>query len=122
MARETREVLVCDLCGSDKDVMAVAVSVDGAEQSGELCAEHRQALQEAVAGILPGFAPAQVQAPAPAPERPAAPRRSKSASAASKIAESRRTPKRKVTCPHCGVEMSIQNLGRHIAAKHPGSE
>jgi transcription elongation factor Elf1 len=123
MARETREVLVCDLCGSDKEVMVVAVSVDGAEQSGELCAEHRQALQEAIAGILPGLAPTQPEAPA----QQAAPRRSKSATSAAtkladKLAERRRTPKRKVTCPHCGLEMSIQNLGRHIAAKHPGVE
>jgi hypothetical protein len=121
MARETREVLVCDLCGSDKEVMVVAISVDGVEQSNELCAEHRQALQEAIAGILPGLAPAQAEAEAPA-QRPARRRGKSATSAASKLAEQRRTPKRKVTCPHCGLEMSIQNLGRHIAAKHPGIE
>jgi transcription elongation factor Elf1 len=116
MAKEMREVLVCDVCGSEQDVAVVAITLDGAEQSGELCAVHRQALQQAVADILPGSTasrPARAAQPAAAGGRTAK-------RAARKRAEQRQgTPKRQVTCPHCGLEMSVQNLSRHIAAKHP---
>jgi hypothetical protein len=103
MAREIREVLVCDVCGSDKDVAAVTLTVDGGKQNGELCAEHRRALDEAVAGILGGA-------------RPKATKR-----VAAKRTQQRGSTARPVTCPHCGVEMSVQNLSRHIAAKHPNA-
>jgi hypothetical protein len=119
MARQTREVLVCDVCGSEKDVAVVTVTTDGTEQSVELCAEHRLALQEAVASILTGSP--SLTAPEPAQQPGAAP--SKAATRARrKRAERQPTSKGKETCPHCGLEMSVQNLGRHIAAKHPGSD
>jgi transcription elongation factor Elf1 len=118
MAKEMREVLVCDVCGSEQDVAVVAITLDGAEQSGELCAEHRQALQQAVADILPASTtsrPARAAQPATAVGRAA----KRAARAARKRVERQGTPKRQVTCPHCGLEMSVQNLSRHIAAKHP---
>jgi transcription elongation factor Elf1 len=120
MAKEMREVLVCDVCGSEEEVSVVAVTVDGSEQRGELCGEHQQVLQEALAGVLPGLTSAPPQRPAqPAGvargEAPARPARKRGA-------ERQRAPKRRETCPHCGVEMSVQNLGRHIAARHPDAE
>jgi transcription elongation factor Elf1 len=119
MSREMREVLVCDVCGGEREVAAVAVTLDGAEQTVDLCSEHQLALQEAVASIMPGFP----STPAPGPAQPPAVAPSKAARRATrKRAERQRTSKRKETCPHCGLEMSVQNLGRHIAAKHPGSE
>jgi transcription elongation factor Elf1 len=120
MARQMREVLVCDVCGSEREVTVVAVTMDGAEQTVELCAEHRLALQEAVASILPGF-PSLPPAPGPEQQPGAAPRKAATRTRR-KRAERQQTSKRKETCPHCGLEMSVQNLGRHIAAKHPGSE
>jgi hypothetical protein len=117
VAREIREVVMCDVCGSEKEVTTVAVAVDGTEQSGELCAEHREALMKAVADILP-----EPQAvPAQRPARQASAARGKAAKrSAGKRAERQSTPR--PSCPHCGVEMSIQNLSRHIAAKHPATE
>jgi transcription elongation factor Elf1 len=119
MARETREVLVCDVCGSDKDVAVVAVTMNGAQQSAELCAEHRKAVREALARVLPALTPAPPQRPT---KRAGASGRKAPTPAADKIVEGQRASKRTATCPHCGREMSVQNLGRHIASSHPGAE
>jgi len=119
MAREMREVLVCDTCGSENDVAAVAITVDGAEQSGELCAEHRRALKEAVVGILPG--PTTSRPKGAAQQTGAAGGRAAKQVAVKRV-EQPGTAKRQATCPHCGLEMSVQNLSRHVAARHPGPE
>jgi ribosome-binding protein aMBF1 (putative translation factor) len=137
MARVTREVVVCDVCGSEADVATVTVAVDGAEQSAELCAVHRQHLQEAVAGVLRTLTAAeQPAAEQPAAEQPAPARRGRKTAAgrtpAARPAAARTSttrtrtapPGRRMpttTCPHCGLELGVQNLGRHIAAKHPGA-
>jgi hypothetical protein len=117
MARVTREVVVCDVCGSEADVATVTVAIDGAEQSAELCAAHRQHLRDAVAGVLRTLT-AEGQ---PAAEQPAPARRGrKTAAGRTPTAPTgRRMPT--TTCPHCGRELGVQNLGRHIAAKHPGA-
>jgi ribosome-binding protein aMBF1 (putative translation factor) len=129
MARVTREVVVCDVCGSEADVATVTVAIDGAEQSAELCAAHRQHLQEAVAGVLRTLTAAeQPAAEQPAPARrgpktaagrtPAARRAARTSAGRTPTAPTgRRMPT--TTCPHCGRELGVQNLGRHIAAKHP---
>jgi len=125
MARRKHEVLVCDVCGSDDDVTAVTVTVDGAERRAELCAAHRQQLQQAVAGLLgtaepsrPGRRARKIVAGGAAAGTRATPKR------AARVAEARKGTARNArmpttTCPHCGVEMGVQNLSRHIAAKHP---
>jgi transcription elongation factor Elf1 len=109
MARVTRGVVVCDVCGSEADVATVTVAIDGAEQRAELCTAHRQHLQEAVAGVLRTLTAAEQ----PAAAQPAPARRARTAPTG------RRMPT--TTCPHCGLELGVQNLGRHIAAKHPGA-
>jgi transcription elongation factor Elf1 len=118
MGRVMREVLVCDVCGSEEDVAAVSVTLDGAEQTSELCAEHRRQLQEAVSGIMAGSAPSR-------PTRRARKTADRAATAGTPPAEEGVAPQRgrmpRATCPHCNLEMSVQNLGRHIAAKHPGT-
>jgi transcription elongation factor Elf1 len=115
MARVTREVVVCDVCGTEADVATVTVAIDGAQQSAELCPAHRQHLREAVAGVLQTLTAAgQPIAEQPAPVR----RGRKTAAARTPTAPTgRRMPT--TTCPHCGRELGVQNLGRHIAAKHP---
>lgn len=125
MARVMREVLVCDACGGEDDVAAVTVTLDGADQSAELCAEHRQKLQEAVAGILSGVAPSR---PGRRPPKTAArgaqvqtrtTHELAARATAAKVGGARRGRMPRTTCPHCGREMGVQNLSRHITAKHP---
>jgi len=128
---------VCDVCGSEADVATVTVAIDRAEQSAELCAAHRQRLQEAVAGVLRTLTAAE-QPPAdqPAAAQPGPARRGRKTAAgrapAAQPAAARTstTPTRTAptgrrmptaTCPHCGLELGVQNLGRHIAAKHAGA-
>jgi predicted nucleic acid-binding Zn ribbon protein len=127
MARVTRELVVCDVCGSEQDVAAVTVAVDGAEQAAELCSAHRQQLRDAVAGVLGGSTvttgrrsrPGRKAAgPAPARKRAEA-KRATETPAAAKPAGSAASRMPRTTCPHCGMEMGVQNLSRHIAAKHP---
>jgi transcription elongation factor Elf1 len=110
MARVTREVVVCDVCGSEADVATVTVAIDGAGQSAELCSAHRQHLQEAVAGVLRTLTAAEQPALAQ-------PGRKTAAGRTPTAPTGRRMPT--ATCPHCGRELGVQNLGRHIAAKHP---
>jgi len=124
MARVMREVLVCDVCGGEEGVVAVTVALDGAEQSAELCAEHRRQLQEAVAGILGEGAGSR---PRRRPRRAAVgdardgtrTTRKRAAAATAAKGASRRSQMPRTTCPHCGLEMGVQNLSRHITAKHP---
>jgi hypothetical protein len=122
MARVTREVLMCDVCGSEADVATVTVAIDGAEQSAELCAAHRQHLREAMAGVLRTLTaegePATEQ-PAAKPPAPARRGRKTAAGRTPTAPTGRRMPT--TTCAHCGRELGVQNLGRHIAAKHPGA-
>jgi len=119
MAREMREVLVCDTCGSENDVAAVAVTVDGVEQGGDFCAEHRQALKDAIAGIL--SKPPTSQPKGAGQQTGAASRRPAKRVASKRVGRAAPT-KRLATCPQCGLEMSVQNLSRHIAARHPSTE
>jgi hypothetical protein len=112
--------VVCDVCGTEADVATVTVAIDGAQQSAELCAAHRQHLREAVAGVLQTLTAAGQPAPGqPAAEQPAPVRRGrKTAAGRTPTAPTgRRMPT--TTCPHCGRDLGVQNLGRHIAAKHP---
>lgn len=37
-----REILVCDVCGRDDDVLTVHISMDSEEVVVDLCPEHRQ--------------------------------------------------------------------------------
>jgi transcription elongation factor Elf1 len=116
MAKVTRELLVCDVCGAEDDVAAVTVAIDGAEQTVELCASHRQQLRDAVAGVL-GAAGKGAEGESVRRGRKAA----TPTVAARERAESRGRRMPTATCPHCGRELGVQNLGRHIAAKHPES-
>jgi hypothetical protein len=124
MARVMREVAVCDVCGSEQDVVAVTVAVDGAQQNPELCAVHRTQLREALAGVLgaagatAGRPPTRRGRKAAAGRAPAGKRAAPKA-ATRKVTASGRTRMPRTTCPHCGLEMGMQNLSRHIAAKHP---
>jgi hypothetical protein len=126
MAKVMREVLVCDVCGAEEGVAAVIVAVDGGERSAELCAAHRQQLQEAVAGVLGAAEPsrpgrrARRAAAGGAAAGPRAPRkRAVRAREARKGGAARQGRMPRTTCPHCGMEMGVQNLSRHITAKHP---
>jgi predicted nucleic acid-binding Zn ribbon protein len=126
MARVMRELVVCDVCGSDQDVAAVSMVVDGGEQTAELCAAHRQNLQEAVAGVLGGSTattrrrgrPARKSAE-PSARKGAQGKRAAKTLAAGASAGRAASRMPRTTCPHCGMEMGVQNLSRHIAAKHP---
>jgi hypothetical protein len=126
MAKVMREVDVCDVCGREENVTTVAMALDGEQQTADLCATHRQQLQEAVAGVL-GAATRETIG-----ETVRRPRRRGRKTAAGRTATAKRTPRGsattgspkrspmpRTTCPHCGVEMGVQNLSRHIAAKHP---
>jgi transcription elongation factor Elf1 len=129
VARVTREVVVCDVCGSEADVAPVTVAIDGAAQNAELCGAHRQQLQEAVAAVLRASAEPEAPAEPPVPARrgrkrvaspaPAAPATRTATARTPTAPTGRRMPT--ATCPHCGRELGVQNLGRHIAAKHPGA-
>jgi transcription elongation factor Elf1 len=124
MARVMREVAVCDVCGSEQDVAAVSVAVDGAQQNPELCAVHRTQLRQALAGVL-GASDATTGRPATRRGRKAAAggapagKRATRKTATRKDTATARTRMPRTTCPHCGLEMGVQNLSRHIAAKHP---
>jgi hypothetical protein len=124
MARVMREVAVCVVCGSEQDVVAVTVAVDGAQQNPELCAVHRTQLREALAGVLgspgatAGRPPTRRGRKAAAGRAPAGKRAAPKA-ATRKVTAAGRSRMPRTTCPHCGLEMGVQNLSRHIAAKHP---
>jgi len=127
MARVTRELLVCDVCGAEDDVAAMTVAIDVAEQTVELCASHRQQLRDAVAGVLSAAGKgAEAESVRRGRKAAAATRRATAKVAARTVVagEPAEGPSRRMptaTCPHCGRELGVQNLGRHIAAKHPES-
>jgi transcription elongation factor Elf1 len=121
MAKMMREVVVCDVCGGEESVATVTIALDGEQQTADVCGLHCGQLQDAVAGVLGGGAAAT--------GRPRA-RRGRKVEAGRALA-AKRPPRRagrtgstksrmpRTTCPHCGMEMGVQNLSRHIAAKHP---
>jgi hypothetical protein len=122
MARMMREVVVCDVCGSDQNVATVSVALNGEQQTADLCATHGGQLREAVAGVLGGTTGETARltrrrrgrkaAAGQAVATKGAPRRATAAAA-----KPSRMPR--TTCPHCGMDMGVQNLSRHVAAKHP---
>jgi transcription elongation factor Elf1 len=123
MAKAMREVVVCDVCGAEDNVTAVAVAFDGEEQGADLCETHRQQLRQVVAAALGSAAPETAQgsgrrvAPSRSAGRRAAGKRASRKSGATASTPTSRMPR--TTCPHCGMEMGVQNLSRHITANHP---
>jgi len=103
------------------------VAIDGAERTVELCAPHRRQLRDAVAGVLGAAGNgAEGESGRRGRKAAAAGRRATAKVAAPTVGarEPAEGPARRMptaTCPHCGRELGVQNLSRHIAAKHPES-
>ena len=122
MAREI--VIVCDTCGVG-GASAHAVQIDDDRLEVDLCQQHFIELRDQVATYT-AAKPARVSKRRGAAHRDARRRRD----ATRRTQESggrtagRRGPAKGIRmpterCEVCGEQISRQNLGRHVAAKHP---